>query len=96
MHPGVINIKLMKQTPTITRLGVNHTLQQMNNPVTNILLSLELLDMETNEEKKQEYYATIKHSALRLQNAIHEVCTFFNEQDTDADSQDAFINKKKL
>ena len=88
--------KQMKQTPTITRLGVIHTLQQMNNPLTNIMLSIELLIAEKSEEKRIAYYDTIKHSAVRLEASIKEVCTFFNEQDADAAAEKEFIATKKL
>ena len=86
----------MKQTPTITRLGVIHTLQQMNNPLTNIILSIELLTAEKTEEKRTTYYDTIKHSVLRLEGSIKEVCKFFNEQDADAAAEKEFIAVKKL
>lgn len=86
----------MKQTPTITRLGVIHTLQQMNNPLTNIMLSIELLLSESDEVKRQLYYTTIKHNAVRLEASVREVCTFFNEQEADAAAENEFIIDKNL
>lgn len=86
----------MKQTQTITRLGVNHTLEQMRNPLTNIVLCVDILAEGTTEEEKHAYYATIKHSVLKLELAIKEVCTFLKEQEIDAASEDEFITIKKL
>ena len=42
----------MKQTSTIIQLGVNHTLEQMKNPVTNIMLCVELLKLRNLRKEK--------------------------------------------
>lgn len=86
----------MKQTSTIIQLGVNHTLEQMKNPVTNIMLCVELLNSETSAKKKQVYYKTIQHSAVRLETSIREVCSFFKEQNEGLSGERKFITQKKL
>lgn len=89
-------LKTMKQTSTIIQVGVNHTLEQMKNPVTNIMLCVELLNTETSAKKKKVYYKTIQLSALRLETSIREVCSFFKEQNEALSVGRKFITQKKL
>ena len=75
--------KPMEKKRTVMSLGIIHNLQQMKNPLTNIMLSVELIASETAEDKKENYYNTIKHNAQRLEVCIKEMCAFFNDLDSD-------------
>lgn len=83
----------MKQTRTLITLGLIHNLQQMKNPITNIMLSVELVAAETNEDQKQLYYTTIKTNTAKLQNSILEMCEFFKDLDSDAAKEKESISK---
>ena len=75
-------------------IGVIHNLQQMRNPLTNIMLSVELIVSETAEDKKRDYYNTIKHNAQKLEVCIKEMCAFFNDLDSDVAAEREFIDGK--
>ena len=75
-------------------LGVVHNLQQMKNPLTNILLSAELIASETAEDKKWDYYNTIKNNTQKLEVCIREMCAFFNDLDSDVAAEREFIDGK--
>lgn len=86
--------KPMEKKRTIMSLGVIHNLQQMKNPLTNIMLSVELIAAETAEDKKEGYYNTIKHNAQRLEGCIKEMCAFFNDLDSDDAAEHELIAGK--
>lgn len=79
--------KGMEKKRTVMSLGIIHNLQQMKNPLTNIMLSVELIASETAEDKKEDYYNTIKHNAQRLEVCINEMCAFFNDLDSDVTAE---------
>lgn len=77
----------MKKNKTIITLGLIHNLEQMKTPITNIMLSFELIASENDEEKKALYYSTIKSNAIRLETSIMAMCNFFKDLDSDAATQ---------
>lgn len=87
----------MKQKPTqtIIEIGVLHALQQMKNPLTNIMLSVELIGTETDEEKKQTYYKMIQQSASKMEMAIKGIYNFLKDLNTDAAAERESLSKKK-
>lgn len=84
-----------KRTRTIIEIGVLHALQQMKNPLTNIMLSVELIGTETDEEKKQTYYKMIQQSASKMEMAIKGIYNFFKDLNTDAAAERESLSKKK-
>lgn len=72
---------MSQPTPSITELGMMYTLQEMKNPLTNILLSMELLEAETDEEKKIQFYSIIKKSVLEMGAYITDLHKCFTDED---------------
>ena len=68
----------MDRESKIAELGMLNMLYEMKNPLTNIRLSLELLEAGTANDP-QEYYAIIKKSALNIETSIRELCKSFND-----------------
>jgi signal transduction histidine kinase len=65
--------------PSIYDMGVVYTLHEMKNPLTSILLTLELL--EAGElENAHEYYGILKRNAEALNKSIVELCTSYEEK----------------
>jgi hypothetical protein len=86
----------MKQTTTITKTGVVYALQEMNNPLTTILLCVDELIPETDEASRGKYGQAIKESALRIQQSIKDICNFLNEQSKDTSADNDFAPNKLL
>ncbi len=68
----------MSKPSIIAQLGILNILNQMKNPLTNIRLSIEML--ETGEEPdKVKYMDIIKNSAINLEDAIRDLCKSFED-----------------
>ena len=68
----------MSKPSIIAQLGILNILNQMKNPLTNIRLSIEML--ETGEEPdKVKYIDIIKNSAINLEDAIRDLCKSFED-----------------
>jgi signal transduction histidine kinase len=75
----------MLQKVSITELGMMYTLHELNNPLTNILLCLDLLEIPSPENKKNPYYDIIKKNALAMGESVKDMykCLAEKQQSTD-------------
>ena len=69
----------MKQESKIAQLGMLDMLYEMKNPLTNIQLSLEMLEAGTEDIDPNVYYTIIKNSSLDIEASIKELCKSFND-----------------
>ena len=68
----------MSKPSIIAQLGIVNILNQMKNPLTNIRLSIEML--ENGEElNKAKYMDIIKTSAINLEDSIRDLCQSFDD-----------------
>ena len=63
----------------IAELGMIDMLYEIKNPLTNIRLSLELLECGTAPQDPHVYYNIIKESAITIESSIREICSSFEE-----------------
>lgn len=66
----------MESPCKIAELGLISMLHDMNNPLTNIRLCLELLE-DGSPELKEKYYLIIKSSADKMESSIKDICSCF-------------------
>ena len=66
----------MQNKNNIAESGLVFLLKEMNNPLTNIRLSVELLE-NGNEEMRQVYYDIIKKNTALLEAAVKELSDTF-------------------
>jgi len=64
----------------IAEKGLVTLVQAMKNPLTNIKLSIDLLESGNTDQSIENYYAIIKNNAQRLEDSIREICDCFFEQ----------------
>ena len=69
---------VMSKPSKIAELGILNILNQMKNPLTNIRLSVDMLENDKNTDQSQ-YREIIKNSAITLENSIRELCQSFND-----------------
>lgn len=69
----------MKDACIIAQAGLINMLEEMNNPLTNIRLSTELIETE-NEDSKYTYCSIIKKNAELIQVTIKELADSFLKQ----------------
>jgi hypothetical protein len=60
------------------------------------LLSVELVESETDESKKAAYYETIKLSATKIELSIKEMCAFIDDLNSDAAAERETLAKENL
>jgi hypothetical protein len=85
----------MYQISKVISLGIIHKLQQMKNPVTNILLSAELASTENDEEKRIAYFEVIKKNALKFDTDILEILAFFKDLESDSNEEQKMLKENK-
>ena len=66
----------METTSKIAELGLISMLHDMNNPLTSIRLSMELLESGT-VEVREIYYNIIKKNVAQIEDTIREIYTSF-------------------
>jgi nitrogen-specific signal transduction histidine kinase len=66
----------MENSCKIAETGLVGMLHEMNNPLTNIKLCMDLLE-SCNEEKKEEYYGIINKNIDNLKTAIQQLSNSF-------------------
>lgn len=66
----------MENKNNIAESGLVYLLNEMNNPITNIRLSVELLE-NGNEDMRQVYYDIIKKNTALLEAAVKELSDTF-------------------
>jgi signal transduction histidine kinase len=65
--------------PSIFEVGVVYTLHEMKNPLTSILLTLELL--EAGEvENAQEFYSILKKNIEAINKSVLDLCAIYEEK----------------
>ena len=69
----------MDQQSKIAELGILNILNQMKNPLTNIRLSIEMMETEVEDNECQKYREIIKNSATSLEDSIRDLCKSFSE-----------------
>ncbi len=67
----------MQQESKLAEIGILNILNQMKNPLTNIRLSVEM--MESGKADPRESGAIIKNSAISLEASIRDLCRSFSE-----------------
>lgn len=70
----------MEQRCKIAQEGMINMLQDMRNPLANIELSLELLQLEHSADQESACYNIIQKNTNRIAHSIHELCKCFFEQ----------------
>ena len=68
----------MSKESKIAQLGILNILNQMKNPLTNIRLSLDMLEHST-ENERIKYREIIKNSAISLEDSIRDLCQSFGD-----------------
>ena len=68
----------MSKTSKIVQLGILNILNQMKNPLTNIRLSIDMLENDLDADKTK-YSEIIKNSAIRLEESIRDLCNSFGD-----------------
>ena len=66
----------MSKQSKIAQLGILNILNQMKNPLTNIRLSIDILENDTDADESQ-YREIIKNSAISLEDSIRDLCQSF-------------------
>ena len=69
----------MSHQSKIAELGVLNILNQMKNPLTNIMLCVEMMDTGEISQDYLKYKEIIKNSALKLEDSIRDICNSFSE-----------------
>ncbi len=69
----------MVQESKIAELGLIDMLYEIKNPLTNIRLSLDLLEAGAAPQDLQIYYKIIKDSAITIETSIRSICSSFDE-----------------
>lgn len=67
----------MDHQSKIAQIGILNILHQMKNPLTNIRLSVEM--MEAGKTDPAQYQSIIKNSAISLEASIRDLCRSFSE-----------------
>ena len=68
----------MSKPSKIAQLGILNILNQMKNPLTNIRLSIEMLENDTDADRTK-YRDIIKTSAISLEDSIRDLCQSFGD-----------------
>ena len=68
----------MSKPSIIAQLGILNILNQMKNPLTNIRLSLNMLENDTDVDR-DKYQEIIKNSAISLEDSIRDLCQSFGD-----------------
>ncbi|MEO8772537.1 MAG: hypothetical protein ABI402_20740 [Ferruginibacter sp.] len=68
----------MKKLCKIAELGMLDMLFEMKNPLTNIMLCLEVFESGIEEKDTNFYYNIIKNSAIDIESSIKELCASFH------------------
>lgn len=68
----------MSKPSIIAQLGILNILNQMKNPLTNIRLSLNMLENDTDVDR-DKYQEIIKNSAISLEDSIRDLCQSFED-----------------
>ena len=66
----------MSKQSKIAQLGILNILNQMKNPLTNIRLSLDILENDIDADSIK-YREIIKNSAISLEDSIRDLCDSF-------------------
>ena len=66
----------MSKESKIAQLGILNILNQMKNPLTNIRLSLDILENDIDADSIK-YREIIKNSAISLEDSIRDLCDSF-------------------
>ena len=66
----------MSKESKIAQLGILNILNQMKNPLTNIRLSLDILENDLDADSIK-YREIIKNSAISLEDSIRDLCDSF-------------------
>ena len=88
----------MSKPSKIAQLGILNILNQMKNPLTNIRLSVDMLENET-DINRIKYHEIIKNSAISLEDSIRQICKSFYDLgltihlDSDKTSLESLHNK---
>lgn len=69
----------MSHQSKIAELGILNILNQMKNPLTNIRLSVEMMEDEAEGNECVKYREIIKSSAINLEDSIRDLCNSFSE-----------------
>ena len=64
---------------SIFEIGVVYTLHEIKNPLTSILLTLELLEAG-DTENTHEYYGILRKNVEAINNSIIELCSSYEEK----------------
>lgn len=68
----------MSKPSIIAQLGILNILNQMKNPLTNIRLSLNMLENDKDVDR-DKYQEIIKNSAISLEDSIRDLCQSFED-----------------
>lgn len=63
----------------IAQIGILHILNQMKNPLTNIMLCVEIMESRQNEAEDMDCAGIIRNSAKALENSIRDLVNSFND-----------------
>ena len=68
----------MSKPSKIAQLGILNILNQMKNPLTNIRLSIDMLENDKDADRSK-YRDIIKNSAISLEDSIRDLCQSFGD-----------------
>ena len=69
----------MGKPSKIAQIGVLNILNQMKNPLTNIRLSVDILENNPKDEDILQCKEIIKKSAIKIEDSIRDLCNSFTE-----------------
>lgn len=83
----------MSKHLTVTQLGFIHVLRSINDPITSILLSIDMLkEKDGNPLEQRFYFDIIARNAALIGKSVEDMCTCFTDQQADAFAAEHLYN----
>jgi hypothetical protein len=70
----------MKQEPKVSRVELIDKLNEIHTPLTNIRLSVDLIQSNIGEENIHDFYNIINNNAVKVEASIRELCAIIAEE----------------